>query len=370
VAAPAKPGWVVTAVEVGGEDYLAMARPMDLAGAAPVTVTLRSRTESLRFFNTLRAGLAGALLLTLLLATILSWGVAKTMTRPLAAVTNAMRDVAATGDLTRRVSVRSRAWDDADARLLAAAFNTLTESIGRFQREGAQKERLSSLGRLSTVIAHEIRNPLMIIRASLSTLREGAATTEEQREAVADIDEESRRINRIVTEVLDFAKPIRFELAETSLNDVCRESAAAAWADATGAGQTAGRPTLELDERLPAVVTDSGRLRTALVNLLTNARHAVEQAPDSGSGAVTLDTARRGDRVVITVRDRGTGIMPEDMAHIFDPFFTTKDAGTGIGLPITRHIVEGLGGTLSVSSRVGEGTEFRIDLPIKAGETA
>ena len=151
--------------------------------------------------------------MTLLLATILSWGVATTMTRPLAAVTTAMRDVAATGDLTRRVSVRSRAWDDADARLLAAAFNTLTESIGRFQREGAQKERLSSLGRLSTVIAHEIRNPLMIIRASLSTLRAGAATTEEWREAVADIDEESRRINRIVTEVLDFAKPIRFELA-------------------------------------------------------------------------------------------------------------------------------------------------------------
>ena len=85
---------------------------------------------------------------------------------------------------------------------------------------------------------------------------------------------------------------------------------------------------------------------------------------------MTLGTARRGDRVVITVRDRGTGIMPEDMAHIFDPFFTTKDAGTGIGLPITRNIVEGLGGTLSVSSRVGHGTEFRIDLPLAAGDAA
>ena len=98
------------------------------------------------------------------------------MTRPLAAVTDAMRDVAATGDLTRKVPVRSRAWDDEDARLLASAFNTLTESIARFQREAAQRERLSSLGRLSTVIAHEIRNPLMIIRASLSSLRRDHVT--------------------------------------------------------------------------------------------------------------------------------------------------------------------------------------------------
>jgi signal transduction histidine kinase len=372
-----------TAIRLGDQEYVALARPMERQprGAAPVTLTLRSRTERLRFLNALRAGFIGALLVTLLLATILSWGVATTMTRPLAAVTNAMRDMALTGDLSRRVSLRSRPWDDGDARLLAAAFNTLTESIGRFQRESAQKERLSSLGRLSTVIAHEIRNPLMIIRASLSTLRDGGASDDERREAVADIDEESRRLNRIVTEVLDFAKPLRFELAETSLNDVCRESAAAAWADldaADGAG-AASRPQLDLDRRMPTVITDAERLRTALVNLLTNARHAVEQAGrnDSGAtasgapnGAVTLRTAHSGNRVVITVRDRGTGIMPEDMAHIFDPFFTTRDAGTGIGLPITRNIVEGLGGTLTVSSRVGEGTEFRIDLPLTAREAA
>ena len=134
------------------------------------------------------------------------------MTSPLAAITNAMRDVAATGDLTRKVTLKSRALDDEDARTLATAFNTLTESIARFQREAAQKDRLSSLGRLSTVIAHEIRNPLMIIRASLTTLRRGRLTAAELREAVADIDEETMRLNRVVTDVLDFARPIRFEL--------------------------------------------------------------------------------------------------------------------------------------------------------------
>ena len=356
----------IVSVDVSDEEFLALSRPMTTPGAIdaaarPVTLVLRSRTERLRFLNTLRTGLAGALIVTVLLATIVSYGVARTVTRPLSTVTSAMRDVAATGDLSRRVSVRSRAWDDEDARLLASAFNTLTESIARFQREAAQKERLSSLGRLSTVIAHEIRNPLMIIRASLASLRRDRVGPEELREAVADIDEETTRLNRVVTEVLDFARPIRFQLSEANINDICRASAAAAWA-----GDDGRAVRLDLDPALPAVVTDAERLRTALVNILTNARHATEAAAAASAPRepVTVTTRRTGERIAVTVRDHGVGIAPEDMAHIFDPYFTTRRAGTGLGLPITKNIVEGLGGTIAVSSTPGEGTEIRIDLPL------
>ena len=102
-----------------------------------------------------------------------------------------MREVAATGDLTRKIALRhGNRWDDDDARLLATTFNTLTDSIARFQREMSQKERLSSLGRLSTVIAHEIRNPLMIIKAALHSLRQPDAGADAVREAAADIDDE------------------------------------------------------------------------------------------------------------------------------------------------------------------------------------
>jgi signal transduction histidine kinase len=362
-----------TPITLRDQEYVALARPMrpGEASAGPVTLTLRSRTERMR---------VAALIVAVLLSTILSYAVARTMTRPLAAVTHAMRDVAATGDLTRKVSVRTRAWDDADARLLATAFNTLTDSIGRFQREAAQKERLSSLGRLSTVIAHEIRNPLMIIRASLSSLRRDHVSASDRLEAVADIDDETKRLNTLVTDVLDFAKPIRFELAPANLNDVCRASVAAAWA-----GQAEPDVQLDLDAALPAVVTDAERLRTALVNILTNARHAVQAAthavasgegrhpspPRRGVGIavanqpmVFVSTERRHDRALIVVRDLGTGIGAEDLAHIFDPYFTTRRAGTGLGLPIAKNIVEGLGGTLAVTSRVGHGTEIHIDLPL------
>lgn len=355
-----------TPVAVDGVDYLALARPIGstpestgAAGAAgPRTVVLRPRTESLAFLSSLRVGLASTLLGAVLLATLLSYAVARTMTRPLSAVTSAMRDVAATGDLTRKVALQSGTWDDEDARLLASTFNTLTDSVARIQRESLQKERLSALGRLSTVIAHEVRNPLMIIKASLAALRRDPLDPSEAREAALDIDEEATRLNRIVTDVLDFAKPLRFELGEARLNDVCRASAEAAWA-----GQSEGRVRLDLDDAVPPILTDAELLRRALVNVLSNARRAVEAAPAEATD-VLLSTRRGPAGVVVTVRDTGIGIAKEDMPRIFDPYFTTSRTGTGLGLPITKNIIEGLGGTLAVSSTPGAGTEVRIELPM------
>jgi signal transduction histidine kinase len=215
------------------------------------------------------------------------------------------------------------------------------------------------------VIAHEIRNPLMIIRASLASLWSNDVAPTERREALADIDEETRRLNRIVTEVLDFSKPIRFDLGETQVNDICRASAAAAWA-----GSTAPPVELDLEPAIPPIVTDAERLRTALVNILTNARHASEEAPAGPAVPVVVRTRRHADRISVTVRDRGAGITAEDMAHIFDPFFTTRRAGTGLGLPIAKNIIDGLGGSLSVDSWPHEGTEIRIEIPLHAAEPA
>lgn len=374
----------ITSITIGDEEYLALSRPIPRAAAsfqgaadAPLAVVLRSRSERLSVLNSLRLGLTGALIVTILLATLLSYFVARTVTRPLAAVTGAMGDLAVTGDLTRKVPVRSRAWDDEDARLLASAFNTLTESIARFQNEAAQKERLSSLGRLSTVIAHEIRNPLMIIRATLTSLRREHVSAADRLEAAADIDEETTRLNHVVSDVLDFAKPIRFDLSPANLNDVCRASASAAWA-----GHDEGEVQLDLDPEMPIAVTDAERMRTALVNILTNARHAVHaaagnRADDRAGGVavasqpgVIVRTRYAAGRVAITVHDHGTGIGPDDLAHIFDPYFTTRRKGTGLGLPIAKNIIEGLGGAIAVTSRLGEGTEIRLDLPLTSESAA
>ncbi len=152
-----------------------------------------------------------------MLATGLSYLVARTVTRPLGAITDMMRDVASTGDLTRKITLRGPAiWQDEDARLLATTFNTLTDSIAKFQREAAQKDRLLSLGRLSTVIAHEVRNPLMIIKAALRSVRPDSPP-HDIGEAVHDIDEEVHRLDRIVHDVLDFARPPVFSIETIDL---------------------------------------------------------------------------------------------------------------------------------------------------------
>jgi signal transduction histidine kinase len=341
---------------------LSSGAPAELPASGPVALILRSRTEHLRFLRTIHTELEVTAVVAVLLATLLSFAVARTITRPLAAITDVMRDVAATGDLTRKIVLRGgRRWEDEDARLMATTFNTLTDSIARFQREMSQRERLSSLGRLSTVIAHEVRNPLMIIKAALHTLRQGDVRPAVLREAVGDIDEEVARLNGIVNDVLDFARPIQYQLAAADLNALCRESATAAQAVPGVAVQ------LDLDASLPPVTTDPERLRVALINLVVNARQAVEA---EGPAEVFLSTRSAADGVTIIVADNGVGISGADLPRVFDPYFTTKRGGTGLGLPIAKNIIEGLGGAITIASAPGRGTEMRIKLPFDASEHA
>jgi signal transduction histidine kinase len=354
-------------------EYVAVARSITLATADGVqrlssatpllkALILRSKTERLRFLNVIHRQLAGTAILAVLAATLLSYAIARTVTRPLGAITATMREMAATGDLTRRLPASAaNRWEDEDARLLASTFNAMTDSIARFQRDAAQRERLSSLGRLSTVVAHEIRNPLMIIKTALRGLKAPAPQPAIVTAAVADIEEEVVRLNRIVSEVLDFARPIKFELAPVDLNEMCRDAARAVDSEAP-----AIPVRLELDRSVAPVVTDGERVRQALVNVLTNARHAViaRHAGSPPADAVRVRTHRlTGNRIAIEVRDRGTGIAADDLPRVFDPYFTTRRTGTGLGLAISRNIIEGLGGTVVVSSRSGEGTEVRIELP-------
>ncbi len=367
----------VQAIALEDGEYVALKRPLVPTAAsvgsetAPTVLLLRSRTERLRFLNAIHTGLAIVAMVAVFAATILSYAVARTITRPVATITNAMREMAATGDLTRKISLRRAAsWEDEDAKLLATTFNTLTDSIARFQRDAAQRERLSALGRLSTVIAHEIRNPLMIIKASLRTLGREPVSREETRQALNDVDEEVDRLNRVVNDVLDFARPIRFDYAPTDINTLCADAE-----HATRAGTLPIEVRLNPDPTLKSFVTDAERLRIALVNILTNARHAVTARRQRGDGSISdgapdIEISTAAVRLTpdshtairITIRDRGVGVTPEDMPHVFDPYFTTKRTGSGLGLAIAKNIIEGLGGSIVLDSKSETGTEIRIEL--------
>ena len=365
----AAPG--IARVTIGDSEYVGRAQALASSGAGAASpagtaaLVLQSRTERLGFLRTVYAALALAAGAAVLLAIGLSYAVARTITRPLGAITAVMREVAATGDLTRKITLRGPSvWQDEDARLLATTFNTLTDSVGRFQREAALKERLLSLGRLSTVIAHEVRNPLMIIKAALRALKPEAEPAD-IREAVADIDEEVDRLNRTVHDVLDFARPPSIVREPSDLVRLCRDAAAAA--------TVGGGPSIALDlPAAPVVVdTDAERLRTALVNVLSNARQAVDAQeragvrPVNGQPAPVRLTLDRPDAAHVRLRviDRGTGIRPADLPQGFEPYFTTRRTGTGLGLPIARNIIEGLGGTIGVETLPGR-TTVELVLPV------
>jgi len=342
-------------LRVGDDEYLLLTRPLPTApgaasGGAPIAVLLRSRADLERLLGRVHRDLALSAFLAVLAATLLAYGIARTVTRPIRALTATMGEMAQTGDLTRTAPDQGR-WDDEDARLLGSTFNALTSSIARFQTEAAQRERLSSLGRLSTVIAHEVRNPLMIIKGALHPLRQPDVDPAVVSGAAADIEEEVARLNRIVADVLDFARPISFNLAATNVNEVCRDAAKAV----AGSGQAVG---LRLDERLPAAVTDGERLRQTLINVLSNAQQAVAEG-----GAIELSSEQAPGGIVLAVRDTGPGIPREALPRIFEPYFTTRRTGTGVGLAVAKNIIEGLGGRISADGGARGGTVITIHLP-------
>ena len=352
-------GTGVARVDLEGEEHAALSTALGAGETAPLVLVLRSRAEALRPLHALRSALAVAALVAVGLGLLLSWALARTVTRPLAALTDAMKKIAATGDLSLSLGA-GRPWDDEDARLVARTFGTLTDSIARFQREATLRERLSALGRLSTVIAHEVRNPLMIIKGTLRTLkREGMAS--EVREAALDIDHEVARLDRIVGDVLDFARPLRVERAPVDVHALARDAARAALEGADGLGAR-----FALEPSAATILTDGERLRGVLVNLIANARESLAGGQSGGEG---IEVGARGlerGGVVLWVADRGPGIPPADLSNVFEPYFTTKRTGTGLGLAISRKVVEALGGTIRIESRPGEGTRVEIELPAEA----
>ncbi len=197
--------------QLGGERYIGKVQPLGTTSGPqePVALVLRSRTQRLAFLTALHWQIVVTGLAAVLLATIVAYAIARTVTRPLRALTATMSEMAATGDLARTVPPGGP-WDDEDALALAATFRQLTGALDRFQREAAQRERLSSLGRLSTVVAHEIRNPLMIIKSAVRNLRKHESA--DVVAVAANIDEEvqqteSRGVRRARFRAPDSLRP-------------------------------------------------------------------------------------------------------------------------------------------------------------------
>lgn len=238
---------------------------------------------------------------------------------------------------------------------LNAVYQELQQNFERMKRS----ERLYAIGQLSAGLAHEIRNPLASIGGAAAILRKNSGSEDRREEFLEIIEKESLRLNRLLTNFLEFARPRppQYQMAEVG---PILESVVGLAAHAVGRQPIQLR--IDAAPALPAIACDPEQIKQVLLNLTIN---AVQAMPDGGE--IVLSTRVEGGRVVVGVKDQGPGISAEHLDKVFDPFFTTKDTGTGLGLSVAHQIVSQHGGILNAKNNSERGATFSLSLPIQHG---
>ncbi|WP_437277594.1 ATP-binding protein [Sorangium sp. So ce375] len=323
------------------------------------SLTLEARRREERSMHLL----LGLGVLTLLVGVMMSL-YARRVLAPLTAVTERANAVAR-GDLTPKQALATN--DEIGE--LATTFEDMVAAIRRARAELVNAERLAAIGKMAAHVTHEIRNPLSSIGLNLELLEEevaraSAADTpdaelrpvmKESAQLVTAIRAEVDRLSRIAEQYLSVARRPRPRLEPERVDDLVQELVAFVRPELDRAGVAV---RVEVEDAGPEILLDESQIRQALLNLLRNAREAMPKG-----GEIVVSVSFSSGAATIAVDDTGPGVPEELRASIFDPFFTTKQRGTGLGLAVTRDIIEAHGGTISCEPREAGGTRFRIALP-------
>ena len=298
------------------------------------------------------------LLVTTCLTAIVVWR----FTRPIKSLSIGARRVAA-GDFSFRVLTSGRRDEMGE---LTELFNDMIVKLDRTRELEAQlynAEKAVVVSRLASAIAHEIRNPLNYINLTLDHLRATFAPDDPQKQEkfnslTTQLKSEVARINMRITEFLNYSRPAALEPQSMDLVATARDALRIFEPQASECNVKT-----RIDEHgpVPRVTADAESLRSALTNLIINGLQAMDGS--GGSLSIVLSSEDEGRRARIEVTDTGRGIAPEDISKVFEPYYSTKETGTGLGLAIVRKAVDDHHGTISVKSKVGEGTTFTITLP-------
>jgi PAS domain S-box-containing protein len=260
--------------------------------------------------------------------------------------------------LSRRIPIK-----DPDGQVVMyQGFNIDITALDQMQTRLSRSERLATLGQVAAGIAHEIRNPLVGIGSTTSLLVDDTDANDPRRSDLEVILRETRRLDRIVNQIIEYAKPRELAPVLFSFSDLVPEVLKLLDPPLSSRGVTV---TCALPPTLPQVHADRDQIKQVLLNVFQN---AIEASREGGSFSVTACSFARNlePGIVITVTDQGSGIPPDDLSHVFEPFFTRgKHRGTGLGLAICRNIIDAHGGDIQLTSEVGKGTTARLWLPLR-----
>jgi len=287
------------------------------------------------------------------IAMFLSWR----YTKPIHNVVSAAKRIAA-GDLNQTLTTETK--DEIGE--LTQSFNFMVQKL-REQRQLEEKlreaEHLSGIGQLSRSIAHEIRNPLNFISLSVDHIKEkyrpaDNKDSEKFESLISSIKQEIQRLNKLVEDFLDYGRPLRLNLQETDIGKLLEDVIEIIWAKAE-----AEKINIIKDyDLLPTLNIDHDLVKTCIFNVILN---AFQSMPDGGT--LSIKTERTDGTLSILVSDTGIGIPADDLSKVFDPYFTTKKNGLGLGLAMTKRVVEEHGGKVDIQSFEGKGSKVIITLP-------
>lgn len=226
----------------------------------------------------------------------------------------------------------------------------------RLKEQLSRAAHLSSLGEMTAVISHEIRNPLGIIRSSAELLKKKMKQLDPDNTIPDIVIEESSRLNNIITDFLNYARPRPPRMTPCRVDDVLEKNLTFLSAQLDGQGFSVRK---DFAEGLPEVMADAAMLYQAFLNILIN---AVQAMPEGGE--IRVQTEADGTAVQISFADQGGGVPTENLEKIWDPFFTTKDKGTGLGLGIVKNIIDAHGGSIKIENVTDKGARVLISLPL------
>jgi len=231
----------------------------------------------------------------------------------------------------------------------------ITERL-KLQKQLREVEHLTGIGHMAASVAHEIRNPLIAVGGFARQLHEQLTEDDPRREYTQIILEEVTRLEQILREQLTLERHLVPVLGPLDVNQILKDVRKLL---SHGILSSHIRVEGELSEGIPITMGDANQIKQAFLNLASN---AIQSMPDGGT--LTLSTSQRGELIVVRIADTGPGIPKEHMDKLFVPFFTTRKTGSGLGLAVTKRIIDNHSGTIAVNSVVGEGTVFEVALPI------
>jgi two-component system, NtrC family, sensor histidine kinase HydH len=238
---------------------------------------------------------------------------------------------------------------------LALILGVLRDRQRSEQKRLRESENLASIGSAMSSVAHDMKTPLIAIGGFSRQVQKDLDPKHPGFRKLEIVLQETRRLEGMMRDMLDFARPLQLERKEENLANFLRECISLVEEEAQKK-KVSLQPSLDHD--IPPVLLDAMRLKRAIINILTN---AVQASPAGES--VSIHTYKEGKRIVLSISNRGTGIPKEHMEKIFHPFFTTKKEGTGLGLPISKKILEAHGGDLTAKNDPQRGVTFLLFLP-------